>query len=340
MISLGKRDMDRRMLASGVEPSRSGWKRATFDAGLIFAVLLAAELLRPGSLDAAQTWPHPFWIPVIYLTVQYGSQAGVAAAAIATALLLFVVQPERSSIHDLYEHNLSLLLEPALWLASALTLGQITDRRHRERKELEQRLEFSIAQRNRVAEHACELQERVSEIERVLVAGTERSVETAMAASVRLRMATVSEGEICLKEAAAALFGPCVLSLHLLDEEQAQFAASRGIACGSADLVDRRTSYACAPILIDSMRAGRHIVSILGDEDVAVRAGVLFAAPLMDHGGLRAVLCLRSVDPGALRPWAERAFSLLAEDLAQNMFFSLKPRFANGPIVPNGVRAA
>lgn len=340
MTSLRKRDVDSRTLASGVETGRPGWKKAAFDAGLIFAVLLAAELLRPGSLDAAQTWPHPFWLPVIYLTVQYGSHAGVAAAAIATALLLSVVQPERSSIHDLYEHNLSLLLEPALWLASALTLGQITDRRHRDRNVLEERVAFLIAQRNRVAEHACELQERVAEIERVLVAGTERSIETAMVASVRLRKASVSEGEICLKEAAAAFFGPCVLSLHLLEEEHGQFSPSRGIACGGADLVDRSTSYACAPILIDSMRAGREIVSILGDDDAAVRAGVLFAAPLMERESLRAVLCLRSVDPDALKPWAERAFSLLAEDLAQSLFFSLKPRLSNGPIVPNGVRAA
>lgn len=300
-------------------PGQRDWSRAAFDAGLMLIVLLAGALLFDGSLGQSHPWPHPFWIPVIYVTVQYGTQCGVATAAVATAVLLAVVQPERPTSLDLYEYNLSLLLEPTLWLLSALTLGQISDRRAAERRELQQRLAISLEQREQIAAHGCKLQERLADVERVLAAGAMRSVEAALTATARLRSAASTEVEPRLRTAAAALLGPCVLSLHFLDDGQDRFLASHGIICGEAGLCGGQVDYVCSPSLVSLLRARSALVSILSDDEVPVREGFVFAAPLFEDERLRAVLCLRDVVPGALLPWAEEAFSLLASDLEHAM---------------------
>lgn len=340
MTIYDRRDARHQTLASHGEPVQRDWPRAAFDAGLMLIVLLAGALLFDSSLGQSHPWPHPFWIPVIYVTVQYGTQCGVATAAVATALLLAVVQPERPASLDLYEYNLSLLLEPTLWLLSALTLGQISDRRAAETRELKQRLMISQEQREQIAAHGCKLQERLADVECVLAAGAIRSAEAALTASACLRSAAAGEIEPCLRKAAAGLLGPCVLSLHLLDEGQDRFLASHGIICGEADISTSQVNYVCSPSLVATVRARSDLVSILSDDDVPVREGFVFAAPLFEGEGLRGVLCLRDVVPDALHPWAEGAFALLASDLEHAMAFKPEVGLTEEAVITSRAGAA
>ena len=53
---------------------------------VIYAALLTADWLHPG-LELSDIRPHPFWFPVLLLSLQYGTVSGLLSAMIAIALL-------------------------------------------------------------------------------------------------------------------------------------------------------------------------------------------------------------------------------------------------------------
>ena len=58
----------------------------TSEMALLYALLLLVEFVLPGHARLAAMNPHPFWIPVLLLSTQYGVGAGLSAAVVAILL--------------------------------------------------------------------------------------------------------------------------------------------------------------------------------------------------------------------------------------------------------------
>ncbi len=80
--------------------------------------------------------PHPFWIPVLLVSVQYGTGDGLMAAVVASLALLIGNMPERALTQDEFSYLFNILNRPLMWFAAAVVLGELRTRHIMERDEL------------------------------------------------------------------------------------------------------------------------------------------------------------------------------------------------------------
>jgi polysaccharide biosynthesis protein PelD len=101
-----------------------------------FAAALAIDytLLEGDRFAAIQ--PHPFWIPVILLSLQFGTSGGLLAVLTASACLLIGNLPEQMLSEDRFSYLLHLSAQPLLWLATALVIGEMRSRQLRRVQEV------------------------------------------------------------------------------------------------------------------------------------------------------------------------------------------------------------
>jgi hypothetical protein len=79
---------------------------------------------------------HPFWILVLLVTVQYGTNAGLFAAIASTAALLAGNVPIQPAFQDRFQWLFEIMRLPLLWCLTAVTLGELRMRQIRERERL------------------------------------------------------------------------------------------------------------------------------------------------------------------------------------------------------------
>jgi polysaccharide biosynthesis protein PelD len=95
---------------------------------------------------------HPFWIPVLLVAVQYGTNAGLAAATAATLALLAGNLPPQAVFQDRFAWFSEIVHLPLLWFVAAVVLGELRMRQIREREGLRERLGEASHRENVLAE--------------------------------------------------------------------------------------------------------------------------------------------------------------------------------------------
>src|SRR5687768_10613974 len=126
---------DRQPRASGWSRSPSPWAEVPLSALLqlvgffVVALVIDHTLLEGNRFAGIQ--PHPFWIPVILLSLQFGTHAGLLAVVTASACLLVGNLPEQMLSEDRFSYLLHLSTQPLLWLATALVIGKMRSRQLR-----------------------------------------------------------------------------------------------------------------------------------------------------------------------------------------------------------------
>ena len=80
--------------------------------------------------------PHPFWIAVLLISVQYGTNEGLFTAALASVFLLLgnTIPPVEGVGH--YDHLYNVAINPILWFVTSWLLGELRQRHIRERDQL------------------------------------------------------------------------------------------------------------------------------------------------------------------------------------------------------------
>lgn len=109
---------------------------AILETLIFYGVLLLIDLV---FLDGNRFWgvsPHPFWLPVLVLTMHYGTNAGIISATLGTVFLLVGNVPAQTMEQDLYAYVGSIVVQPILWFLAALILGELRMRHIRERDQL------------------------------------------------------------------------------------------------------------------------------------------------------------------------------------------------------------
>lgn len=93
-----------------------------------FGLIYAAQYLATGRIGPIDISPHPFWIPVLLLAVQYGTGLGLVAALAASALYHVTAWPVVQAGEDYQDFLIRVFAVPALWLITATVLGTFRDR--------------------------------------------------------------------------------------------------------------------------------------------------------------------------------------------------------------------
>jgi polysaccharide biosynthesis protein PelD len=109
-----------------------GFRRvALIELALFFGVALWVDWALGNGQRFESVQPHPFWIPVLLLAIQYGTNEGVLAALAAAAALRGGNLPEQMISQDLYQYLYAMTREPILWLVAGVLVGELRMRQIR-----------------------------------------------------------------------------------------------------------------------------------------------------------------------------------------------------------------
>ncbi len=139
--------------------SLSGWRRLTLEILLLLAAIAA---LRHWFFDAIEIpgMPHPYWLPVLLASSQYGVVGGLIATVAASVFYFFELSSQ-SAAQDFYAYAQAAAVQPTAWLATALLLGGLRSLHIYQTAELAGHL---AASRGRAIDLADGLERALSEI--------------------------------------------------------------------------------------------------------------------------------------------------------------------------------
>lgn len=247
---------------------------------ILFALIYGAEQLTP-NLSILDLSPHPFWIPVLLVSLQYGTVSGFIAAGAAIGLSLFTGFPEQDIGENLFVYFLRVFGQPILWIGVALLVGQFRMRQLGAKEELRIANQMLSGQRDDLAFHAQKLRDRIERLEQELATryGAPPHAIAAVLAQTMAAGGFIDEKacQSTLQRAAIALFPEAVITVYRLrDGILCEYAVcGRQLKSGP-----RMRVSAEAPLYAKVIGEGR-CVSVLdaGGEDVLAGTG-LAAVPI------------------------------------------------------------
>ena len=121
--------------------SLSDWPRFVPESiGLLLVISLVRMALPSGSVGA-DSIPHPFWIPVLLMSSQYGIMGALFATLAATGVFFASELPVQSATQDFYAYAGMIAVQPCAWFAAALVLGSLRTLHIHHHDELQERFD-------------------------------------------------------------------------------------------------------------------------------------------------------------------------------------------------------
>lgn len=127
--------------ASPPAPVRVPRHTPILETALFLVAALAADWLWGGGDRFAGLEPHPFWIIVLFMAVQYGTIEALQAAGAASVALLAWNLPAHTFDQTVHEYALEMLWRPLLWIAAAVVFGELRVRHKAGEADLATRLQ-------------------------------------------------------------------------------------------------------------------------------------------------------------------------------------------------------
>lgn len=294
-------------LPAGAAPAPTGFQSRLPVLPPMVAILeILLLVVLPGLLDhfvpafpsLNDTQPHFFWLPVLLLSVQYGTVSGLLAAGCSILLSALLGWPEQEIGENHFSYLLRIGLQPVLWLTAAIILGQFRLRQIEQKVVLSQTVGELAAQRHAIAEHARNLRTRCETLERIIACRNEPAGQEVLAAIGRVVTGERGSAADALQEMMAAAFPRSVLSLWARDGEGAHLVVRHGSPSRGA----RPVLGSEIPVVTGVLGHGRS-VSVLSAGDEATLAGAgLAAVPVFGASGGEPVglLLLEDADPADL----------------------------------------
>ena len=282
-----------------------------FELLVLFALLLLVEFALPGHASLAAINPHPFWIPVLLLSAQYGVSGGLAAALTAIAVSSVVGWPAQAGIEDFYDYSRRIWREPIMWLAAAVVLGGLRSQQIARFEALRCQMVDAMTQRQDIATFFNSLKEHCEDIERQMACSQDRSIEAGFSVLASLSNSTPKTFHSELSTAIDLLLGPATYSLMLYRD--AHFVERLDYDNGSG--INRRL-----PVEVEAalLRGGR-VLSIMRDADAGILDGTgLFAAPIVEPGSDRVLgaLVIEKMEAARIGERIETTLTALATAIA------------------------
>lgn len=295
---------------------------------LFFGVALGLDGWLGAGLRFEGVQPHPFWLPVLLLAIQYGTNEGVLAALVASAALRLGNMPDAGIGQDLYDHLFTLTREPILWLVAAVLFGELRMRQLREREELRAGLAAARQEAEAIARSYRALKS-VKESLETRVAGQLRTVFTLYQAAKSIDH--LDEGEVMLgiADLVRTVMKPEKFSLFLLNNDVLESVTNEGWD-------DETDSYARwfdsgTPLFQTVIARQRQLcVNRANDERVLAGEGVM-AGPLIsaDTGEVLGMVKIESLGFTDLSVNTVENFRILCEWIGTAMAKARQYRTAN-----------
>ncbi len=285
---------------------------ALIEIALLIALPATLDYFVPSFPSLSGLQPHPFWLPVLLLSLQYGTVSGLLAAGCAIAASSILGLPEQEIGENHFTYLLRVWSQPVLWLVAAIILGQFRMRQIERKQELARKVAELSMQRTAIADYAANLRERCERLEREIVGrrGPARGDLLAL-----LNDFNTGHGEAAARALGACLdlaFGTCQASVSLRTTEGLHVIARHGWAADAT----WKHSFATSDPLHRAMTDGSGPATVLrpGDEDKLGDQG-LAATPILARtdGRVIGMLKLEAAQPAEVGATLEARLAALAD---------------------------
>lgn len=222
--------------------------------------------------------PHPFWIPLLLIVVQYGTVAGLVCAAMCTFTLLFLNMPAMTFDENIYGYFLRVSLQPTLWFVAAVFLGELRMRHINEHREALENLQDAQEKEKTIAYSYRRLKEIKEAMETHMASQYHGSITTfhAMRSIKSLNPIEILYG---IGDAVVEVMNPAKFSVYALGDNGFEVVSNQGWTESDPYMIRITDDHPLYRELI----AGKRIISVINETDrkILSNQGVI-AGPLID----------------------------------------------------------
>jgi hypothetical protein len=292
--------------------------RGTYEIMLIFSLLMVVEWIIPGSASLSSMNPHPFWLPVVVLSIQYGSATGLFVAAVATAASWVAGWPAATPDEDFYSYSMRVWREPVLWTLSSLVIGGLRSRQIAECSDLKERLRAAEKQRDTIAKMAGDLQTCLAGLERAVATQKAQTVEGALESLETLRRSQPGSTMAALQASISLWLGGAKCVVYVSGKyglgPPVDGGGSRCEVASAAALPKRNAR------IMEAANHASRVLSVLNDSDAELLDGVgIFACPISVRLGDECVdvFVVETIAVDRLTDSTTRAVALVSSSLGE-----------------------
>lgn len=289
---------------------------AVIEILLLIVLPAALDYAIPSFPSLSEMQPHLFWLPILLVSLQYGTVSGLLAAGIAIAASALLGWSEQEPGENHFTFLLRVWSQPMLWLAAALVLGQFRMRQIEQKQDLQREVAELATQRKSIAEFAANLRQRCERLEREMVMRRGPAGRDVLVKLAHLQRGIPGQQQSNLvAEALELAFGRCQASIFAVSGSGVQLAESFGWPAG----VQRLTALDATHPLVSAVVGDGRSVSVLEAGDEAALAGQgLAAVPIFSRDGTRVAgfLKLEAAEPAVLDGTLAERMQVVASALA------------------------
>ncbi len=273
---------------------------AVLEIVLLIFIPAALDHFVPGFPSLSEMQPHPFWLPVLLVSIQYGTVSGLLAAGCAIAASSFLGWPEQEIGENHFAYLLRVWSQPVLWLATALVLGQFRMRQIEYKQELARQVAELNSQRKSIATFATNLRSRCERLEREMVGRRSSASQDLLAMLGRMSAAREpAAAREALASCLAAAFGKCQASVFVREGDTLRAVEQHGWA---QDARWKSTLAASDPLYANMSAEGRGLSILQPGDEVHLGGEGIAAAPILSpaDGRLRGMIKIEVMDPAEI----------------------------------------
>jgi GAF domain-containing protein len=220
---------------------------------------------------------HPFWILVLLVTVQYGTNAGMLAALASSVALLAGNVPPQAITQDRFTWLFQIGQLPLLWFVSAVVLGELRMRQIRERGALAGQL-AETAHREQVLADGYQRLSAAKDALETRVAGQLRTAVGIYQAARAIEKLDPSEVLLGVADLIRSVMNPEKFSVFLLRNDSLELAVEDGWT--AEDNFPRR--YAAGTAIFQEIVGRQRVLTVADPDDVPALLGAgIIGSPLV-----------------------------------------------------------
>lgn len=253
---------------------------ALLEMSILLAMVLA-EYFWDAFPNLTRMNPHPYWIAVLLLSLQYGTVSGLIAAGIAIIGTVLIGMPEPDIEERYFNYLIRVWTQPVLWLLVAMLLGTFRARQIEQRDELRQSNENLRLRGATLLDHTTNLRARCAMLERRIAVRETADTGKLLASLSRLAEAEPGRWSVALDDALTAGFPKSQFSVYVVDGGQARLVLTHQRASSQTPPVQPPSELSADHPLMAAVAERGHAVSVVeAGDDEALRGLGVAAVPI------------------------------------------------------------
>jgi hypothetical protein len=267
---------------------------------MFFSMLLLIDTLLGSGARFFTVVPHPCWIILLLVTVQYGLSEALLCAVLSTMFLLAWNLPVQAVTDTMYDYVLKIMYQPFLWILAATILGGIRTRQLNERAVLRENVHSSDDQAKIITQAYKRLMQQKENLERRL-AEELHSVVTVYRAAKSLETLDRREMNQAIKNIMITTLNPGKFSMFELtpDPNQPQLVMQLNHGWGKSEPYS--SSFVAESSLFQAVIQQKRMLCVVNAEDEPILLGEgLMAGPIIDAATHKIFGMLKIEDHGVL----------------------------------------